>query len=100
MLKAMALANEHDMAFLPVHHMEAHALVARQAASVPFPFLCLLVSGGHNLLLVAHGVGSYTMLGNTLDDAAGVLYPTPHPSLFSFPFLSVLKILRPVAGCT
>ena len=36
-----------------------------------FPFLCLLVSGGHNLLLTVHGVGDYTLLGATLDDALG-----------------------------
>jgi len=76
-LKAMALANEHNLVFLPVHHMEAHALVVRQSASVPFPFLCLLVSGGHNLLLVAHGIGTYTLLGNTLDDAVGQLQIRP-----------------------
>jgi N6-L-threonylcarbamoyladenine synthase len=70
-LKAMALANQHNLVFLPVHHMEAHALVVRQSAFVPFPFLCLLVSGGHNLLLVAHAIGTYTLLGNTLDDAVG-----------------------------
>ena len=36
-----------------------------------FPFLCLLVSGGHNLLLTVHSVGDYTLLGATLDDALG-----------------------------
>jgi hypothetical protein len=52
--------------------MEAHALVARAGRpDVAFPFLCLLVSGGHNLLVVAHGVGRYSMLGCTLDDAVG-----------------------------
>jgi len=40
-------------------------------ARVPFPFLCLLVSGGHNLLAVAEGVGRYELLGATLDDAVG-----------------------------
>lgn len=41
------------------------------AAAVPFPFLCLLVSGGHNLLVLVRGVGSYVQLGTTLDDALG-----------------------------
>lgn len=54
---------------------QAHALVARMAAggseSLPFPFLCLLVSGGHNLLVLVKGVGNYTQLGTTLDDALG-----------------------------
>ncbi|KAG2491146.1 hypothetical protein HYH03_010587 [Edaphochlamys debaryana] len=44
------------------------------AASVPFPFLCLLVSGGHNLLLLVRGVGSYVQLGTTVDDALGEAY--------------------------
>jgi len=134
--KARQLAAEHQLPLVPVHHMEAHALVrpalppaparprkrvgrqpgarlpcwqrrcarARGAAGaahglgrrrspycacwratgapraqvarmggarVPFPFLCLLVSGGHNLLAVAEGVGRYELLGATLDDAVG-----------------------------
>lgn len=68
----MELAHAHRMKFLPVHHMEAHALVARQATDVSFPFLCLLISGGHNMLIIAHGVGEYTLLGSTLDDALGM----------------------------
>lgn len=55
---------------------QAHALVARMSAlqagePLPFPFLCLLVSGGHNLLLLVRGAGSYLQLGTTLDDALG-----------------------------
>lgn len=72
-LKAMEIAHAHKMMFLPVHHMEAHALVVRQAVKVSFPFLCLLISGGHNMLIIAHGVGDYTLLGSTLDDALGKL---------------------------
>lgn len=55
--------------------LQAHALVARMsaggAAQLPFPFLCLLVSGGHNLLVLVKGVGHYMQLGTTLDDALG-----------------------------
>eukprot|EP00889_Picochlorum_renovo_P008283 jgi/Picre1/35313/NNA_002775.t1 len=57
--------------------MEAHALVARltnQEENVQFPFLCLLVSGGHNLLLVVEELGRYVQLGTTLDDALGEAY--------------------------
>ena len=43
---------------------------------VEFPFLTLLVSGGHNLLLLAHSIGRYTQLGGTLDDAVGEVGPT------------------------
>lgn len=71
--KAHQLAQQYDLKLVPVHHMEAHALVARAAANVQFPFLCMLVSGGHNMLLIAHQVGNYTLLGSTLDDSVGVL---------------------------
>lgn len=131
MLKARQLAATHRLPLIPVHHMEAHALVARLGATrfaaaaaaleqqaerqqpgaaavaggaadggadcaaaeaaaetvatgaavaaaaalvdsaVEFPFLCLLISGGHNLLLLVEGIGQYTQLGTTLDDALG-----------------------------
>lgn len=57
---------------LGIHHMEAHLLAPQMAASGPaFPFVALLVSGGHTLLVDAAGVGRYRILGETLDDAAG-----------------------------
>lgn len=57
---------------LPVHHMEAHLLVGRlEAESLEFPFVALLVSGGHSMLVEAMALGEYRVLGNTLDDAAG-----------------------------
>ncbi|TXG62680.1 hypothetical protein EZV62_009674 [Acer yangbiense] len=52
--------------------MEAHAVVARLIErELQFPFLALLISGGHNLLIVAHNLGQYTQLGTTIDDAIG-----------------------------
>lgn len=72
--KAKELCAEHNIPMIDVHHMEAHALVARLADDVPFPFLCLLVSGGHNLLLVVEGIGRFVQLGTTLDDALGECY--------------------------
>ncbi|GFR42449.1 hypothetical protein Agub_g3356, partial [Astrephomene gubernaculifera] len=48
--------------------------VGAATAGLPFPFLCLLVSGGHNLLVLVRGVGSYVQLGTTLDDALGEAY--------------------------
>jgi N6-L-threonylcarbamoyladenine synthase len=57
--------------FVAVNHLEGHALTVRMTANVDFPFLLLLVSGGHCQLLVAEGVGRYRRLGTTLDDAAG-----------------------------
>jgi N6-L-threonylcarbamoyladenine synthase len=57
--------------FLAVNHLEAHALAARLLHPLDFPYLLLLVSGGHCQLLLCAGVGRYTRLGTTLDDAAG-----------------------------
>ena len=57
--------------FIAVNHLEGHALTARLTNEVDFPYLLLLVSGGHCQLLVCVGVGRYTRLGTTLDDAAG-----------------------------
>jgi N6-L-threonylcarbamoyladenine synthase len=57
--------------FIAVNHLEAHALTARLSDDVPFPYLLLLVSGGHTQLLVCAGVGAYRQLGSSRDDAAG-----------------------------
>ena len=75
--KARQLSARHRLPFLGVHHLEAHALVARQTQALAFPFLCLLISGGHSLLLVVHGVGQYSMLGGSLDDAVGASHELP-----------------------
>ena len=55
----------------PVHHLEAHGLVARMNHTIDFPYLLLLISGGHCLLAIVHGVSQYEVLGQTYDDAAG-----------------------------
>jgi N6-L-threonylcarbamoyladenine synthase len=67
--KGMAWAAKKP--FVAVSHLEAHALTARLTDGVEFPYLLLLVSGGHSQLLVCAGVGQYQQLGTTLDDAAG-----------------------------
>jgi N6-L-threonylcarbamoyladenine synthase len=67
--KAFALAL--NKPFLAVNHLEAHALTPRLTHDVPFPYLLLLVSGGHCQLLGVEGVGKYKLYGTTLDDAAG-----------------------------
>jgi N6-L-threonylcarbamoyladenine synthase len=57
---------------VPVHHMEGHLLAAMLEPDPPsFPFLALLVSGGHTMLVGVDGLGLYRVLGTTLDDAAG-----------------------------
>jgi N6-L-threonylcarbamoyladenine synthase len=55
-----------------IHHLEGHLLSPRMADPKPeFPFIALLVSGGHTQLMQVNGVGDYQLLGETLDDAAG-----------------------------
>ena len=55
-----------------VHHMEGHLLAPLLSANPPeFPFVALLVSGGHSQLMAAHGIGQYELLGESIDDAAG-----------------------------
>lgn len=57
---------------LPIHHLEGHLLSPLLSATPPdFPFVALLVSGGHTQLMGVAGVGDYALLGETLDDAAG-----------------------------
>lgn len=56
---------------IAVNHLEGHALTARMTNEVEFPYLLLLVSGGHCQILVVEGVGQYNKLGGTLDDAVG-----------------------------
>jgi N6-L-threonylcarbamoyladenine synthase len=57
---------------IAVHHMEGHLLAPMLEERAPaFPFLALLVSGGHTMLVAVDGLGSYRVLGSTLDDAVG-----------------------------
>jgi len=61
-----------DKPAVEVHHMEGHLLAPLLEDDQPeFPFLCLLVSGGHTLLVDVQSLGHYEILGDTLDDAAG-----------------------------
>ena len=57
---------------IPVHHMEGHLLAPMlEDEAPPYPFLALLVSGGHTMLIAARQLGDYRLLGTTLDDAVG-----------------------------
>ena len=67
--KALAWALQKP--FVAVNHLEAHALTARLTEGLPFPYIVLLVSGGHTQILEARDVGQYRRLGSTIDDAIG-----------------------------
>jgi len=67
--KTLALAAAKP--FLPINHLEGHALTARLTDNVAFPYLLLLVSGGHTQIVLVKGLGQYQRLGTSLDDALG-----------------------------
>ena len=69
---ARSLAYALNIPAIGVHHMEGHLLAPMLEEVKPdFPFICLLVSGGHSMLIRVDGIGQYKLLGETLDDAAG-----------------------------
>ncbi len=68
--RAAGLVN--GIPVIPIHHLEGHLFTPGLAGELPaFPFVTLLVSGGHTLLIRVNGLGRYALLGQTLDDAAG-----------------------------
>ncbi|MGD0190340.1 MAG: tRNA (adenosine(37)-N6)-threonylcarbamoyltransferase complex transferase subunit TsaD [Rhizomicrobium sp.] len=67
--KALALAASKPL--VAVNHLEAHALTARLTDGIAFPYLLLLISGGHCQLLAVEGLGRYRLYGTTIDDAMG-----------------------------
>jgi N6-L-threonylcarbamoyladenine synthase len=67
--KALALAS--GKPFIAINHLEAHALTVRLGAAVEFPYLLLLISGGHCQVMAVEGVGKYKLYGRTIDDAVG-----------------------------
>jgi len=75
-MTAKAIASVHNIPFIAVNHLEGHALTVRLTGDrngelVSFPYLLLLVSGGHCQLLIVEGAGRYKRLGTTIDDALG-----------------------------
>lgn len=70
-MAAKALALALNKPFIAVNHLEGHALCPRLTGDVKYPYLLLLVSGGHCQILIVKGVGEFERLGTTIDDAAG-----------------------------
>ena len=68
---AKALSAIYNKPFLAINHLEGHALTARLVSQIEFPYLLLLVSGGHCQILLAKGLGNYEKIGETSDDALG-----------------------------
>jgi N6-L-threonylcarbamoyladenine synthase len=70
--KAIALAKGKPL--LAINHLEAHALTPRLLGPLDFPYLLLLISGGHTQIQIVEGVGRYRRIGTTIDDALGEAY--------------------------
>ncbi len=87
LVSAKALAMASGKPLIAVNHLEGHALSPRLAdAALQFPYLLLLVSGGHCQLLLVEGVGEYRRLGTTIDDALGEAFDKTAKILgFGFP---------------
>lgn len=71
LMAAKGLSASLNIPLIAVNHLEGHALSPRLTEPCPFPYLLLLVSGGHSQLLSINGLGDYERLGSTIDDAAG-----------------------------
>ena len=68
---AKSISLSIDKPYIPINHLEGHILSPRIEYNLSFPYLALLVTGGHTMLVIAHKVGKYEILGMTLDDALG-----------------------------
>ena len=71
LMTAKAIARAAGKPLLAINHLEGHALTARMTDGLSFPYLMLLVSGGHTQLVLVRGVGEYERWGTTIDDALG-----------------------------
>ncbi|WP_320201385.1 tRNA (adenosine(37)-N6)-threonylcarbamoyltransferase complex transferase subunit TsaD [Agrobacterium sp. rho-13.3] len=71
LMTGKAIAKAADKPLYAINHLEGHALTARLTDGLSFPYLMLLVSGGHTQLILVRGVGHYERWGTTIDDALG-----------------------------
>ncbi len=96
MMSAKAIAAAKNIPFIGINHLEGHALTARLTDNIAFPYLILLVSGGHTQILVAEDIGKYKRWGTTLDDATGECFDKS-AKLMGLPYgggVSVEKIAK------
>lgn len=99
MMAGKAIAAARGLPFAAINHLEAHALTVRLTGAVDFPYLLLLVSGGHTQLLVAEAVGRYRTLGTTVDDAAGECFDKS-AKLLGLPFPGGPNLEKAARDCT
>ena len=99
MMSAKSIAAALNTPFLAVNHLEGHALTPRLTDNLAFPYLLLLVSGGHTQILVVEGVGRYKRWGTTLDDAAGECFDKS-AKLMGLPFPGGPNVEKIAKTCT
>ena len=71
---AKSMAAGSNKPFYPINHLEGHALSVQINNEVSFPFILLLITGGHTQLYLVKKIGSYDLLGTTIDDSVGEIY--------------------------
>ena len=71
---AKALAVASNKPFISVNHLQGHVLVSRMNKKINFPFLCLIVSGGHCQIILAHNERKFKIIGESVDDAVGEVF--------------------------
>lgn len=98
MMAAKAIAAARGIPFIAVNHLEGHALTPRLTDKIEFPYLLLLVSGGHTQILVAENVGVYKLWGTTRDDAAGECFDKS-AKLMGLPYPGGPQIEKIAAQC-
>ena len=98
MIAGKAIAASQNLPFMAINHLEGHALTPRLTDDIDFPYLLLLVSGGHSQLLVAEDVGKYTLWGKTLDDAAGECFDKS-AKIMGLPYPGGPEIQKIAAEC-
>lgn len=99
MMSGKAIAAAKNIPFLGINHLEGHALTARLSDNIEFPYLVLLVSGGHTQILVAEDVGKYKRWGTTLDDAVGECFDKS-AKLMGLPYPGGPNIEKIAKECT
>ena len=98
MMAGKAIAAANNIPFIGVNHLEGHVLTARLTDQIEFPYLVLLVSGGHSQILIAEDVGKYRRLGTTLDDALGECFDKS-AKIMGLPFPGGPNLEKMAAKC-
>ena len=99
MMAAKAIALVHNKPFIGVNHLEGHVLSPRLMKDIPFPYLVLLVSGGHTQILIAEDVGQYRLWAETRDDAVGECFDKA-AKLMGLPYPGGPNLEKAASACT